>query len=561
MKVVILAADSYEKIDNSHKPSCYSHTIGSISLIEYQLRLLNLLGYKYNDITIVTGKSGVWKNKSLSEIIKDNEINEMKIENNHKRSFNSLKSYLLNNKRINDLLILNSDSYFELKDLEKLIHPNNSSKILVESRNNLYSNGIEVFSKKSLVTNVLSNKIHNCVPWDSYYGSTFLAGNDINKLRDYLKETKEDLNLPYLETLVNKSKISLIKIDINKANSGIKGTSNKTMELEGGSFAGLNKMTLVKKYSDKEGNDKLVAEIDWLNNLPEHLKNKFISVVDYHIGSEKSWFTMPWYDLENLRKKIITGKFSINDTIHYIKRILDYMFENIYPNIIGKAEKNWIYEKHFDRVLSRFDEIQDIKPFDKILGLKTISINGKEYMNLPVIINELKKFEIETNFFQPKDLVMVHGDLHFQNMLIDSEHDDFILADPRGEVNGSDIYYDMGKLWHSINGLYDLIHTDISRATILEINNDTVHFDFYIAGVELIKTYSELKIQMTKLMNNYPIVNDKDWLLKTKFTEAMHFSSLMYFHLKYDGVENRALSLYLQGTILATKVLEEVKEL
>ena len=68
----------------------------------------------------------------------------------------------------------------------------------------------------------------------------------------------------------------------------------------------------------------------------------------------------------------------------------------------------------------------------------------------------------------PKSLYQIHGDLHFQNILVGDSSKNFILADPRGDKEGSDIFYDMGKLWHSFNGKYDLIHTDISTTKFLK---------------------------------------------------------------------------------------------
>ena len=39
----------------------------------------------------------------------------------------------------------------------------------------------------------------------------------------------------------------------------------------------------------------------------------------------------------------------------------------------------------------------------------------------------------------------------------------FIGVSDRHRHDGSDIYYDMGKLWHSFHGKYDLIHSDFSE--------------------------------------------------------------------------------------------------
>lgn len=135
---------------------------------------------------------------------------------------------------------------------------------------------------------------------------------------------------------------------------------------------------------------------------------------------------------------------------------------------------------------------------------------------------------------------------------------DFILADPRGELNGSDIYYDFGKLWHSFNGFYDLIHTDISEASMLYTNQEESSFSLKLGNSDLLSIYQQIKNDVEKLILNYPIAKDPDFKLKIHFAEVMHFSSLMWFHLKHDKTENRALCLYLQAIRLANDLLKNL---
>ncbi|HGG0688659.1 TPA: hypothetical protein ACJFCZ_000594, partial [Campylobacter coli] len=180
-------------------------------------------------------------------------------------------------------------------------------------------------------------------------------------------------------------------------------------------------------------------------------------------------------------------------------------------------------------------------------------------LNLKELILKLENYHNTTKLFQPENLIMIHGDLHFQNMLIDDENEDFLLADPRGELNGSDIYYDLGKLWHSFNGLYDLIHTDISKVKLINESHDNISYEIFLGGKELLDVYNNIKSGVFNLIYKYPIVTDYQWLAKIKFSEVMHFSSLMWFHLKYDKIENRALSLYLQAIILADELLKELE--
>ena len=115
----------------------------------------------------------------------------------------------------------------------------------------------------------------------------------------------------------------------------------------------------------------------------------------------------------------------------------------------------------------------------------------------------------------------------------------------------------MGKLWHSFNGKYDLIHTDISVSKIL--NNKYTDYELVFGPNYLVDTYNSIEKSFMKLMKKYPISNDKNWLLKTNFAEFMHFSSLTIFHLKNVKIENRAVSLYLSAVILGTKLIDQLK--
>ncbi|EDO7028862.1 hypothetical protein FW629_08320, partial [Campylobacter coli] len=277
MKILILAADNNDKIEEY--PSCFNATVGAVNLLEYYLRLFNLLGIDNNSITIAIGKDGVWKNKTI-----DLEINVMPIDNLGYKSFSSLKKYCNELVNCEDMLIINGNSFFELKDLEKLIVSNESS-VLIEKRNNYYTKGLELIANQDYIVEVREEK-PSLLPWLSYYGAMLLKENDVFAI----KNSSFCENMPYLNAIVNFLHISLKKIDVND-----NYYNHKSLELIGGSFAGLHKINLVKKYAGVEGNDKLIMEIEWLKKLPNELKDKFPKVIDYSITPSESWFTMPYY--------------------------------------------------------------------------------------------------------------------------------------------------------------------------------------------------------------------------------------------------------------------------
>ena len=154
----------------------------------------------------------------------------------------------------------------------------------------------------------------------------------------------------------------------------------------------------------------------------------------------------------------------------------------------------------------------------------------------------------------PKELRMIHGDLHFQNILIDlSKKPSFILADPRGEAKVSDIYYDLGKLWHSCNALYDFIHTDMFE---IIVNENEIKFSIFNKKQQSIykNILDFLKVELPKYEQ---IKNDPLWEKKVLFSEAMHLASVMPFHLKNDGKEERAILLFVRGVLLLNKFIDK----
>ena len=158
----------------------------------------------------------------------------------------------------------------------------------------------------------------------------------------------------------------------------------------------------------------------------------------------------------------------------------------------------------------------------------------------------------------PTSASRTHGDLHFDNILINREKDDFILVDPRGNFD-YDITYDLGKIWHSCHGLYDFIHS--GKFTI---ERDGLKLDYRFEESDSLKEYNIVLQSLPSLLIDYDeIKNDDSWLIKTLFSEASHFASVAPFHIKMDGNENLAILCYIRGVELMNDfyelALEKVK--
>ena len=91
---------------------------------------------------------------------------------------------------------------------------------------------------------------------------------------------------------------------------------------------------------------------------------------------------------------------------------------------------------------------------------KGISINGQPYLNFEIIWPEVSDY-IEHNMLNYES-VLIHGDCCFSNILYGDGIVRFI--DPRGSFGKIGVYgdrrYDIAKLYHSVDGMYEHIIND-----------------------------------------------------------------------------------------------------
>ncbi|RYP06495.1 hypothetical protein DL764_003146 [Monosporascus ibericus] len=152
----------------------------------------------------------------------------------------------------------------------------------------------------------------------------------------------------------------------------------------------------------------------------------------------------------------------------------------------------------------------------------------------------------------------IHGDLHLENILCDVEGSRFWLVDPRGYPT-CDIYYDLGKLAHSYNSGYDLLHEGRHTADF-SISADghfgSINYEFL--PKDLVERYAELNSRMDKVVHE-PLERhgeDKAQIdLRIRFNEAMHFCSDMPFHINTNAKPYIAQPIYAIGAKLLSEVL------
>ena len=558
MQVLILGAEGPGKGYNSNVPACLQPMKGATNLLDQQIRILNLCGIQTNSIYVVIGSQGSWASVEAKNKIAKYPQENIIVSNLNDKTTSESSFYLALSKIdvSGPLLVINSDSVFDTRHIEALINNQNVSCVLTKTATSINDRGIKILTDKQKILALAPPDTFSVFPWDLYAGLCLLSMKSLLSIKD--SEEKVD-TAGFLYSISQVLDIGEFKnISYHQYSNGYENYSN-SLDLRGGSFASLARKHLVRKEAKGQGVEKLTWEIDWLMQLPQNLKPYFPAVIDTNRTDDHAWFDMPWYELSNLRKNILTGAYDSIKACDFAEQVLDFMFAHVYTNEVDESPADdCVIKKHILRVKNRVDETVSVAPcLASMVTSPTIVINGKTLLNIPSALLEISKRPILLELLNPKQLRMIHGDLHFQNILVGPTDSGlpFLLADPRGELKGSDLYYDMGKLWHSFNGLYDLIHTDLYSVGKTVAGEGSFYY-LNFQNTDLLRTYAAIKGIMSVLLPSYPLIgSDPNWLLKTLFAESMHFCSVMAFHIHGTAQENRATALYLRGVELINEFL------
>lgn len=560
MNAIILAAEGASLMKSRSLPSCLQPVMGGTTMLDQQTRLLNIFGIPSSQIYVVIGSTGSWSLKhARNELDNYPHLNFITNSLNSKTTSEySFYAALDICKDSEDIFVINSDAIFDIRQLERLCSNRQVSSILTKKPTSVNERGIKLTISESNSFDLCNIEEKIVFPWLLYAGVLFISKSDLAKLSHDLPVLDTDGLLYSLDKSLG---IHTFKnIDYNSLETSFKDTLS-SLDLRGGSFASLERKHLVRKEARGKGFEKLTDEIDWLLTLPSNLSPFFPQVINTERTGDSAWFEMPWYDAPCLRKNILTGIYSPKTTWITMKKVLDFMFSEVYSNPYESKFDGveWLFLKHIIRVRDRITQIFNSNTVmrDLVCSPK-LSIDGKSYMNIPqclLLIAKRIKFMVNLS---PKRLRMIHGDFHFQNILVQYSGNThgFLLADPRGELQGSDLYYDMGKLWHSFNGMYDLIHTDLCVAIQNKSVDSILNFNLNFTNKKMVDTYYHINARSSSVLKEYnEIVNDEFWYFKTLFAEAMHFCSVSAFHLRNDGIENRAKCLYLRGVQLINEFI------
>ena len=248
-----------------------------------------------------------------------------------------------------------------------------------------------------------------------------------------------------------------------------------------------NEITIDKErgilHKTSKNKEKFINEINWYLKLPKSLAYIAPRIYEYSLDRDNPFINMELYGYKTLHE-IYLSDCSSSIEIRKWGKIFDRLITqikdmNMFKKEVGKKEYSLsLYEMYVNKTISRLNELKTNKMFERYFN-EGVEINGISYPSLSEICEFLQcdfmdRYIANQNFSEKYYFSLIHGDLCFSNILVDSKLYFTRLIDPRGQFGAYDVFgdlnYDLAKLMHSFDGGYDFIIEDLFEIKQTEDN-------------------------------------------------------------------------------------------
>ena len=277
---------------------------------------------------------------------------------------------------------------------------------------------------------------------------------------------------------------------------------------------------ILKKTSDDK--DKFIGEIKWYLKLPADVEYVRPRIFDYSTSYVNPYVSMEYYAYHTVHELFLYGDLTLQQWIDIFNRIRFVCDDFKRYTVQDAGIRPALEEMYLTKTLQRFEKMKKDERFITFFESPVV-VNGKRYLSLNEIIIALEK-AIPEMLYDVDTFNVIHGDLCFANIMVDSNFSFIKVIDPRGKFGTYDIYgdfrYELAKLFHSVDGKYDFIIKDLFD---LDYNSEAACINYRIQDRK--REFDLYKV----FLSTFATEIDSD-LKKIELIEALLFLSMIPLH-------------------------------
>lgn len=277
---------------------------------------------------------------------------------------------------------------------------------------------------------------------------------------------------------------------------------------------------ILKKTSDDK--DKFIGEIKWYLKLPADVEYVRPRIFNYSTSYVNPYVSMEYYAYHTVHELFLYGDLTLQQWIDIFNRIR-FVCDDFKRYTVQDANiRPALEEMYLTKTLQRFEKMKKDERFITFFE-SPIVVNGERYLPLNEIIIALEK-AIPEMLYDVDTFNIIHGDLCFANIMVDSNFSFIKVIDPRGKFGTYDIYgdfrYELAKLFHSVGGKYDFIIKDLFD---LDYNSEAACINYRIQDRK--RDFNLYKV----FLDTFSAEVGED-LKKIELIEALLFLSMIPLH-------------------------------
>lgn len=331
--------------------------------------------------------------------------------------------------------------------------------------------------------------------------------NDLKESRPFYEMAKQinvvrDVGLG-LGNIVEKLDTSYEKIKVLKTFKG--GSPSKTQLIEKD-----NNLQVIRKSIFKK--DENMVHYNKLRRQYTDMKLFGYLIVDItpEIFEECDTDFAYYYDMQFLQDYTNMSHLNEMQQDKFANKLLRTLKENAYSLKRNNFDNYWIV-KYFDRKIN-LQKYANLHPdLKRLIYLDDVVINGVKYDGITKTLHKI--FEPQNNILQslnPKYLSHIHGDLTFENIMVNESTGDIKLIDMDGSDYIDAVEMDLGKMCQSIVAKYEK-WGDSAENLIHVFNENTIkcrRFNY---------DYDDLKQSLKCVMSSWMQILELDYTEKKTF--------------------------------------------